>query len=205
MSKATQIGTDISNDGQFTVDCSKPYIATVVIEGVCDLLFHRWSNEDVEAKGNAAKGSKAKKQDNLEAYVYRTDDGMLAIPGTYLRGAIVAAAKFKQDPRSPRKSMCDLAKAAVVPLTVLASLGVKAWDYEDRQRVTIQRNAITRCRPAMKTGWRAEFNLLCNLPEYVSPQCLNELIQSAGRLIGLADFRPSYGRFSVIGFSVHQD
>lgn len=203
--KATEIGTQLSNDGKFTVDASKPYIVTVVLEGVCDLLFHRWSNEDVEAKGNAAKGSKAKRSDNIEAFVYRTEEGFLAIPGTYLRGAIVSTAKFKQDPRSPRKSMCDLVKAAVVPLTILASLGVKDWDYEDRQRVNVQRNAITRCRPAMKAGWRAEFDLLCNLPEYVSPQCLNELIQSAGRLIGIADFRPSYGRFSVIGFSVHQD
>lgn len=176
-----------------------------MIEGTADMLFHRWSNEDVAEKGAAAKGSKAKKSDNIEAYVYRTDDGMIAIPGEYLRGALIGAAKFKQDPRSPRKSMADLAKAAIVSLTPLASLGKATWDFEDRRRVTIQRNAITRCRPAMKAGWRAEFDLLVNLPEYVSPQCLNELIQQAGRLIGLADFRPTYGRFQVIGFSVHQD
>lgn len=198
-------GTSPTNDGAFTIDQSKPYVATVVLEGTSDILFHRWSNEDVKEKGDAAKGSKAKKTDNLEAYVYRCDDGTIAIPGEYLRGSILGAAKFRQDPRSPRKSMADLAKAAIVSLTPLASLGLKTWDFEDRRRVTIQRNAITRCRPAFKSGWRAEFDLMVNLPEYVSPQCLNELIQQAGRLIGLADFRPTYGRFQTIGFSVHQD
>lgn len=198
-------GTSPSNDGSFTIDQSKPFIATVVLEGTSDILFHRWSNEDVAEKGAAAKGSKAKKCDNIEAYVYRCDDGTIAIPGEYLRGAIIGAAKFRQDPRSPRKSMADLAKAAIVSLTPLASLGVKNWDFEDRRRVTIQRNAITRCRPAMKSGWRAEFDLMVNLPEYVSPAILNELVQQAGRLIGLADFRPTYGRFQVLGFSVHQD
>lgn len=198
-------GTSPTNDGSFTIDQSKPYVATVVLEGTSDILFHRWSNEDVKEKGDAAKGSKAKKTDNLEAYVYRCDDGTVAIPGEYLRGSILGAAKFRQDPRSPRKSMADLAKAAIVSLTPLASLGLKTWDFEDRRRVTIQRNAITRCRPACKAGWRAEFDLMVNLPEYVGPQCLNELIQQAGRLIGLADFRPTYGRFQVIGFSIHQD
>lgn len=204
--KATAIGGQVpTNEGSFTIDQNKPFIASVVIEGVSDILFHKWSCEDVEQKGNAAKGSKAKKTDNLEAYIYRCDDGTIGIPGEYLRGAIIGAAKFKQDPRSPRKSMADLAKAAVVSLTSIASLGKAAWDFEDRRRVTIQRNAITRCRPAFKPGWRAEFDLMVNLPEYISPQILNELIQSAGKLIGLADFRPSYGRFQVIGFSIHQD
>ena len=36
-------------------------------------------------------------------------------------------------------------KAAVVSLTPLASLGKTKWDYEDRRRVTIQRNGIIGC------------------------------------------------------------
>lgn len=204
--RATAIGGQVpTNEGQFVIDQSKPFIATVVIEGVSDILFHKWSCEDVEQKGNAAKGSKAKRTDNLEAYIYRCDDGTIGVPGEYLRGALIGAAKFRQDPRSPRKSMADLAKAAIVSLTHCASLGKKQWDFEDRRRVTIQRNAITRCRPAFKPGWRAEFDLMVNLPEYISPQILNDLIQAAGKLIGLGDFRPSYGRYQVIGFSVHQD
>ena len=116
--------------------------------------------------------------------------------------AIITACKFRQDPRSPRKSMMDMAKAAIISLTHLASLGKTTWDYEDRRRVCIQRNSITRVRPAMKSGWSATIQLQCNLPEYINQETLNEIIQQAGRLIGVGDFRPTYGRFQVVNFSV---
>jgi hypothetical protein len=116
--------------------------------------------------------------------------------------SLIGAAKFRQDPRSPRKSAMDLFKAAVVSVTQLASLGVKDWDYEDRRRVLIQRNAITRSRPAFRAGWKVKIQLQVNLPEYVSPSLLNEVIASAGKLIGIGDFRPTFGRFQVVGFNI---
>lgn len=184
------------------IEMQMPYRVEVTIQGVAPILFHRWNCESVESKSKAKKGSAEKKTDDIESYVYRTEQGELAIPGEYLRGSLVGAAKFMQDPRSPRKSASDLFKAAIVSLTPLASLGVKTWDYLDKRRVVIQRNAITRSRPAMAEGWKATFVLMITLPEYIDQHMLNTMIQSAGRLIGLADFRPTYGRFNVINFKV---
>jgi hypothetical protein len=198
-------GESPTNGAQNGIEMQMPYRCEVTIEGVAPILFHRWNCESVESKSKAKKGSAEKKSDDTESYVYRNDKGQICIPGEYLRGAIIAAAKFQQDPRSPRKSAADLFKATVVSLTELASLGVKDWDYMDKRRVCIQRNAITRCRPAMKEGWKATFILLINLPEYVEPSLLNTTIQAAGKLIGLADFRPSFGRFNVTKFEVLED
>lgn len=198
---ATRIGGEVPTNGAAeTINGTIPYIAHVTLEGVSDILFHRWNVESVAEKAKAAKGSKSKKTDDVESYVYRNEEGEICIPGEYLRMAVIAAAKFRQDPRSPRKSAADLFKAAIVSLTDLASLGVKEWDYMDMRRVQVQRNGITRSRPAMHKGWRAEFQLLVNIPEYVPTDVLQEVIGNAGRLIGLADFRPSYGRFSVVRF-----
>ncbi|HEY2596969.1 MAG TPA: hypothetical protein VGJ79_00660 [Candidatus Dormibacteraeota bacterium] len=194
-----------TNDAQEQLDYRLPYRVEVAICGVADLLFHRWSNESVEAKGKAAKGSKAKKTDDIESYVYRTEAGEIALPGEYLRQAIINAAKYKQDPRSPRKSAMDLTKAAVISLTPLASLGTDAWDYLDKRRVVVQRNAVTRVRPAMRVGWEAKIVLMCNLPEYIGEDFLRQLLDDAGRLIGVGDFRPTYGRFSVTGFELLED
>jgi hypothetical protein len=66
--------------------------------------------------------------------------------------------------------------------------------------VTIQRNSITRSRPAIVKGWKADFQLMVNLPEYVPQDVLQEVLASAGRLIGVGDFRPTYGRFAVVRF-----
>ena len=187
-----------SNGGQHVIDSQMPYVVRMVLAGQCDLLFHRWSCEGVEAKAAAKKGSAAKKTDDVQSYVYRNDDDEICIPGEYLRGALVASAKSSQDPRSPRKSATDLIKAGVICLTHLASLGTTEWDYLDTRRVKIQMAAINRVRPAMKAGWKAEFLVQVQTPEYVPEVFLRELVDRAGRLIGLADFRPTYGRFAVV-------
>ena len=203
--KVTAIGGNVPTNGaEDAISASEPYVVLVAIEGAADILFHRWNADAVDAKAGAAKGSKAKKTDDIESYVYRTDDGQIAIPGEYLRQAIIMAAKFRQDPRSPRKSAMDLYKAGIVSLTHLAPLGKDTWDYEDRRRVVIQRSGVNRTRPAMKAGWRAEFEIMVNLPEYIHERDLNEVIAAAGRLIGLGDFRPSYGRFQVTSFKRQQ-
>lgn len=193
--------SDPTPGGNEAILYSEPYRVAVTIEGSADILFHRWNAEAVDEKAAAAKGSKAKKTDDVESYVYRDDEGNICIPGEYLRGAIVAAAKYRQDPRSPRKSAMDLYKAGIVALTPLASLGTQEWDYLDKRRVVVQRNGINRTRPAMRAGWRAEFIFLVTLPEYISPQTLNEVIATAGRIGGLGDFRPTYGRFGVVSYS----
>lgn len=194
----------VSNDGQSVINTEIPYSVQVAVKGVSAFIFHRWSVDGVEAKSKAAKGSKAKKEDDLESYVYRLEDSTLAIPTEYFRMAVVNAAKFKQDPRSPRKSAMDLFKAAIFPTHEMCSLGKDTWDYIDRRRVTVQRNGITRNRPAIMPGWECAMEFEVVLPEYVSPELFNEVIQLAGRVIGVGDFRPTYGRFQVVGFKSRQ-
>jgi hypothetical protein len=96
----------------------------------------------------------------------------------------------------------DLFKAGIAGIEEYCPLGVKTWDYVDRRRVTVQRNGITRSRPALASGWKTQVLLQVLLPEYIQPELLNEVLQAAGRLVGVGDFRPTYGRFQVTGFSV---
>lgn len=198
-----QIGGAVpSNGAKTSIEMEVPYVAEITIQGSADFLYHKWNVEQIAEQSAAKKGSAIRKTDDLETYVYRNSKGDLAIPGEYLKGAIIGASKFRQDPRSPRKSAMDIVKAAIVSLTPLASAGQKHWDYEDKRRVVIQRNAITRTRPALKAGWTVTFQMMCNLPEYISPSFLNDLVASAGKLIGIGDFRPSYGRFQVVKFEL---
>lgn len=200
--QSTQIGGAVpTNDAKPEIETEIPYIVEIVIQGVSDYLYHRWSVEAVEAKARAKKGSATKNSDNLESYVYRLSSGELAIPGTQLRGALLVAAKFHQDPRSPRKSAQDLFRAGIFSLTQLASVGQAKWDYEDRQRVNVRGSSITRTRPALKAGWTAKFHVQCNLPEYISESFLHDVADQAGKLVGIGDYRPTYGRFQIVRFA----
>jgi len=206
------LGGDISNAAAATIATEEPYTATVTIRGTKAILFHRWQCDAVEAKAAAAKGSKAKKSDDVESYVWRCPDGTLGLPGMYLLGSMTdprnGAAKYRQDPRSSRKSALDLVRASVSSLTDLAPLtrsdgsSATSWDYLDRRRVTVQRQGVTRERPALAEGWQAEFQLLVTSPEYVAPVFLHDLLSLGGRTVGVGDFRPTYGRFQVVRFDV---
>lgn len=192
----------VSNDAETTISFTEPYAVSVTIRGTAPFLFHRWNVDAIAEKAKAHKGSKAKKEDDTESFVYRDDDGNLAIPAEYLRMSIVNAAKFNQDPRSPRKSAMDLFKAGVVPLTDLCTTGHKDWDYLDRRRVMVQRNGITRSRPALAKGWTISADFQIIVPEYISSEMFNEVVQKAGKLIGIGDFRPTFGRFQVVNFTI---
>lgn len=194
----------VTNGAQAIIESGAPYRVEVGLVGVAPILFHAWNIESVANKAAAAKGSKAKKTDDVESYVYRDLDGNLGVPGQNLASSIQWAGKFRQDPRSPRKSAFDLCKAGIIPITPIASFEPKTanWDFEHAARVTIQRAGVTRIRPAMREGWRLTFNLLVTTPEYLPPHMVSDLISSAGRLVGLCDFRPTYGRFTVVSFDI---
>lgn len=211
MSKSSTAISNPTNGGKTIVEMDIPYTAHITIVGSADLLLHGWDCEAVAEKSSAKKGSEAKKSDNIESYVRRNEEGIICLPSEYLRMSVVHAAKFRQDPRSPRKSAMDLFKAAVVSLSPLSPIVnrdgeiAKHWDFEHRCRVQIQRNGITRTRPAFSEGWKTEISLMCLLPEYVDSGMFHEVVSAAGRLIGVGDFRPTYGRFQVSKFEIQKD
>jgi hypothetical protein len=90
----------------------------------------------------------------------------------------------------------------VVSLSDHCSVGKREWDYIDQRRVTVQRSGITRSRPALGAGWECEVVLSVLLPEYVERDLLLDVLTNAGRLIGVGDFRPTYGRFSIVRFDI---
>lgn len=205
--KATTTLAPVSNGAAELIGLEEPYIFDATIEGTAPLLFHGYNVESVKEKAAAAKNSKAKKTDDIESYVYRLEDGRLGIPAECFAASVAHAAKRMQDPVSPRKSAYDLCRASIVPVEMIAPLkpDTNEWDYVDIRRVVVQRNAVPRERPAMRAGWRCTFKMQVLTPEYLSVAVVRSLIVKAGRLSGLLDFRPTYGRFDLVGFEVTSD
>jgi hypothetical protein len=183
------------------VELSSPFVAEVSIEGTEPILLHRYDCESVAAKGAARKGSKEKKSDNLESYVYRNEKNQIVIPGINFKACLCETAKFSQDPRSPRKSARDLFRAGIKVVND-ASFGHVNWEYVDKRKVSVQRNAVTRQRPAFGPGWELTYQINVLLPEYIDKNWLQEIVTRAGRVTGLGDFRPDFGLFNVNQFKV---
>ncbi len=175
---------------------AQPYQAEIQIQGTADLLLNRW-NDDRVALANGSS-------DEVEARVYRCPDGTLGIPGGYLQQAIVKAAPYQRIPRFLHGDALNLYRAGIAVSTDLASLGSDSWDYLDLRRVRIVgRNATqTRTRPAMRAGWTAAFLVQVVLPEYIRPDDLRAALEDAGKLVGIGDFRPTFGRFALTRFAL---
>jgi len=184
-----------------------PETFEVVVRGVCPILFHRWDCGEVELKGKAKKNSEVKKTDNVESYVYRNANGHLCVPGTNFKAALVNASKSKQDPRSPRKAAKDLVNAIIfvgpelAPFPDSKGRPKKDWDFLDKRRAPVQRQGITRVRPAMLEGWTLTFIVTVLDPGYLDEEFVHDLIERAGKYSGLCDHRPQYGRFQIVRFA----
>lgn len=202
-SKREDEGTDQlvgKNEGVTTIVL--PYAADVELVGRDPILLHRYDCAEVKDKGAAAKGSKKKKEDNIESYVYRDEKtGEIGLPGFCLKACLADAAKYIQDPRSPRKCARDLVRASV-RIGGFASFGTKEWDFIDRRRAVVQRNGITRARPAMQAGWTLRATIEVIDPEYVQPGFLHDLLHRAGVSCGLGDYRPDFGTFRIAAFRI---
>lgn len=187
------------------------FIVRVEIVGNAPILFHKWDCDDVQEKADAVKGGERKKTDNLEAYCYRRKDKLLGVPGINFKRCIAAAAKKFKDPSSPRKSAMELFEAGILVLPVadtedghsdIAAFEpkTKEWQFVDRRRAVIQGNGITRCRPGLSAGWKLAFDITVLAPEYIDEAFLQQVVQRAGKLTGLCDGRPEFGRFRLTKF-----
>ena len=91
-------------------------------------------------------------------------------------------------PATERTALIDPATAAALV------------DYDiDTRRATVQRNAVLRSRPRLEK-WAAKVELEID-EEFIAEPTLRELMDIAGRIIGVGDFRPEksgpFGRFRV--------
>lgn len=185
------------------------YRIDVTIEGRARMLMHAYNCEAVEAKAAAKKGSVAKKTDDVQSYVRRNDAGEIVIPDGNIKACLADAAKRFQDPSSKMRTMIHTVRAGLfvspeaAPVLNAKGETTTEWDGLDVRGAQVQRNRVTRTRPFMERGWRLTFSLNVITGDLITEDRLREIVDLAGRCIGLGDFRPDFGRFSVVSWERH--
>lgn len=177
------------------------------IEGVCPLLQHddKTANPFNEyAKQLKAISSKRKKteDDLLEmariewlAGLYHTPQSGYFIKAECFEGSFYEAAKakklgktFKEAVRIPDDPAFHFEHEALSPDQLFLM-----DEYKDFRTIKIQRSKVLRCRPIFNR-WHCEIEIWYEETR-LNKQEIRDLVEYAGRYIGICDYRPKYGRF----------
>lgn len=168
----------------------------VKIRGTCDYLQHK---RPLEEEDKSKRSGEVDHSKEWETAVYSDPEIGCYIPSKQLRSALVkGATNFKIKGRMG-KTFKDMVNAVLEIGSDKIPLGTTKPDYIHEEWVRIQRNQILRRRPAFKKGWEAEFTLLI-LDEQMPTDRMKEILEYAGRFVGIGDWRPHFGRFEVIEF-----
>jgi hypothetical protein len=70
----------------------------------------------------------------------------------------------------------------------------------DKQGVVVQKARIMRCRPRFDE-WELRFEMILR-DERLEPLNIRNILESAGKYVGIGDYRPRYGLFQIVEFEV---
>lgn len=134
-----------------------------------------------------------------EAGLYYDENTGPTLPNMNVYAALREAGKMSKSRRKIERGV--MITQMSVPLEYdgprdLASLwGNGESAFVDLRSVGVQTNRVDRCRPIFP-AWSAQTEWLID-PAVIDPEEVISIADTAGRLIGVGDFRLIYGRFSV--------
>jgi len=181
------------------------FIAT----GISPLLMHsdRFANPlDPATKAHKELTSKRKKTDadhediaksEWMGSLYFEESIGIYIPGQNIDAALIEAAKM-------RRLGKHIKRAAMVLEDMVQLKYDGARDphelfndprFVDVRGVKVSMAKLMRCRPRFNK-WSIEFSVMLD-EELMNPDELKAIAADAGRMVGLCDYRPRFGKFSV--------
>jgi hypothetical protein len=129
--------------------------------------------------------------------LYVDDKGHPCVPGENIEAMFKAAAKkIKKGQQAKSGIMSDGNWPILYNGPKNAEALWKDKNFIDRRGVVVQRARVMRTHPIFK-DWGLEFDLTFD-DELLDEADVDAIIDISGRLIGLCDYRPKFGRFVVI-------
>jgi hypothetical protein len=176
----------------------------IEITGVSPLLQHRFPVEESEAKIKNKKSM----QDDVERSLYRHPDGTIYQPAIHLICSLKkAGAKFKIPGQGKLTYKNLIGSGAIIIWPDAIPHKHQSFEIDARPVVVpATRGRVVRKRPVFK-NWAFEFDLEYDEDE-ISSATLRELLDYAGKRVGIGDFRPErggpFGRFMVSEFKKYK-
>lgn len=187
---------------------------SVTIEGVTPLLCNKFTDEAQQkaTSGNTIStvGDRGTPREIAEAKIYTDIDGDACIPQPNILRCVIDAGKYFK----AGKSKVTTQKSSLIP-SCLDIEGVsfkithkEPWTIDTRPvRIPATGGRIL-CHRACFNDWRLSFEVTLDTT-VLSVKLLREILDKAGRAVGLGDFRPDckgpFGKFCVVVWNVEEE
>lgn len=185
----------------------------VAIEGVTPLLCNRFTDaaamKATSGNGMSAIGDKGTPLEQAAQRLYVGHDGKPCIPQPNLFRCLIDAGTFFK----AGKSKVTTQKNSLIP-ACLEIIGIELpithkepWQVDTRAvRIPSTGGRILCHRPSFN-DWRLNFTLSVDTT-MMTTKLVREIVDAAGRRIGLGDFRPDrkgpFGKFVVVSWKEHE-
>lgn len=175
------------------------------IQGVTPLLMNRFTeaNEVRVSSGRSpiVGGESGTPRDQATLKAYREEKGDLYIPGPNIFSCIIQAGKFHKVGKSKVTTQkSSLVPAGVCVLDIVCPLKTKNFEVDSRSVVIPSTGGRIMCHRPRLDNWELIFNLEIDT-EIFKVDFVRQLVDDAGKRIGLGDYRPDrkgpFGKFVV--------
>lgn len=189
------------------------YTVNCTIKGTAPLMQHRFPMPNLGelSKGGHKSTGAIDYTQEWRGHFYSTSDGQIYQPGSHIEGALIKAAVGFKVTGKRGKSYKDLFSANVFidPDRIMHNMKVPdELDadadkplYLDVRPVVVQRARVIRIRPTFAAGWQLSFTIVVN-DDQIQPDLVQDVLMLAGKTVGIGDYRPRFGRFSIAHFEV---
>jgi hypothetical protein len=178
------------------------------IAGVTPILMNRFTAEnevDVTSGSRPAhKGDQGSPREQAEKKLYADSEGKLYIPGPNIFACLIEAGKYHK----LNKKQVTTQKRSMVPAglsveEIVCPLKTPGWEVDSRSVVNPSTGGRIMCHRPRCDKWELTFTL--DIDETLfSPKFVRQLVDDAGKRVGLGDYRPDrkgpFGKFVVKGW-----
>jgi len=168
----------------------------VRIEGIVPLLQHRFDDTAQEDPSKRRTGA-TDYSEEWEKALYRMEDGTIYQPAEHIEKSMEKAAVNFQIRGKSKKTYKDLVRSALVITPVYIPHISQKFEI-DKRRVRVQKAGVLRHRPIFHK-WQLEFELMIS-DEQLPGKVAQEILEYAGKRVGIGDYRPKFGLFRVVRF-----
>jgi len=185
------------------------YKVSAKIEGIAPLFQNPFfidqvsdtgDGEGTVSKSQRKSGETTRSPENEAAEkLIKLDDGRIGQPAIHIRTAMIKAASDFKIPGKGNKKYSELFRSCVFVEPEIIPHNIQSYAVDVRRAVIrATRAAIPRSRPRLDE-WSLDFTISV-VDDQIPFDIVKKVLELAGAVKGIGDYRPDFGRFKVTKF-----